>query len=97
MFMAKAFVPAMVKISGGRVIAIRDQSARCSVRRGRGRMFRGVRYGTGAVGVLMAELEKTGKLMPGSRADLGRVGIGVAVRDGAAVPDVATPRRSSRR
>jgi molybdate transport system substrate-binding protein len=40
---------------------------------------------------LMAELEKTGKLTAGSRADLGRVGIGVAVRDGAAVPDVATP------
>jgi len=40
---------------------------------------------------LMGELEKTGKLMPGSRAELGRVGIGVAVRDGASVPDVATP------
>lgn len=40
---------------------------------------------------LMGELEKTGKLTPGSRADLGRVGIGVAVRDGASVPDVSTP------
>jgi molybdate transport system substrate-binding protein len=40
---------------------------------------------------LMADLEKTGKLTPGSRAELGRVGIGVAVRDGAAVPDVSTP------
>jgi molybdate transport system substrate-binding protein len=40
---------------------------------------------------LMAELEKVGKFTPGSRTDLGRVGIGVAVRDGAAVPDVATP------
>ena len=40
---------------------------------------------------LMAELEQTGKLTPGSRAELGRVGIGVAVRDGASVPDVATP------
>jgi molybdate transport system substrate-binding protein len=40
---------------------------------------------------LMGELEKTGKLTPGSRADLGRVGIGVVVRDGASVPDVATP------
>ena len=40
---------------------------------------------------LMGELEQTGKLTPGSRAELGRVGIGVAVRDGASVPDVATP------
>jgi molybdate transport system substrate-binding protein len=39
---------------------------------------------------LMGELEKTGKLNPG-RTELGRVGIGVAVRDGASVPDVATP------
>jgi molybdate transport system substrate-binding protein len=40
---------------------------------------------------LMGELEKTGKFMPGSRADLGRVGIGVTVREGAPVPNVATP------
>jgi molybdate transport system substrate-binding protein len=40
---------------------------------------------------LMGELEKTGKLMPGSRADLGRVGIGIVTREGAAAPDVATP------
>lgn len=40
---------------------------------------------------LMAELEKTGKFVPGSRAELGRVGIGVAVREGASVPDVSTP------
>lgn len=40
---------------------------------------------------LMGELEKTGKLTAGSRAELGRVGIGVAVRADAAAPDVATP------
>src|ERR1051325_8230844 len=40
---------------------------------------------------LMGELEKVGKFLAGSRTDLGRVGIGIAVRDGAAVPDVATP------
>ena len=40
---------------------------------------------------LMEELEKTGKLTPGSRAELGRVGIGVAIRAGASVPDLATP------
>ena len=40
---------------------------------------------------LMGELEKTGKLTSGSRAELGRVGIGVAIREGAAAPDVSTP------
>ena len=40
---------------------------------------------------LMGELEKTGKLMAGSRADLGRVGIGITVREGAPVPNVSTP------
>jgi molybdate transport system substrate-binding protein len=41
---------------------------------------------------LMGELEKVGKFVPGSRADLGRVGIAIAVRDGAALPDVTTPK-----
>lgn len=40
---------------------------------------------------LMAELEKTGKITPGSRTDLGRVGLGIVVRAGAPVPDVSTP------
>ena len=40
---------------------------------------------------LMADLEKTGKLTAGSRTDLGRVGIGVAIREGAAAPDFSTP------
>jgi molybdate transport system substrate-binding protein len=40
---------------------------------------------------LMAELEKTGKLTPGSRADLGRIGMGVAIREGASAPDLSTP------
>jgi molybdate transport system substrate-binding protein len=40
---------------------------------------------------LMGELEKTGNLTPGSRAELGRVGIGIAIREGATAPDVATP------
>ena len=39
----------------------------------------------------MVELEKTGKLTAGSRADLGRVGIGVAIREGAPAPDFSTP------
>jgi molybdate transport system substrate-binding protein len=39
---------------------------------------------------LMGELEKTGNLTPGSRADLGRVGLGIVVRDGGSMPDVST-------
>ena len=44
-----------------------------------------------ASGPLMAELENTGKMTPGSRVDIGRIGLGVVVRDGAPVPDVSTP------
>ena len=40
---------------------------------------------------LMGEIEQTGKIAPGSRTDLGRVGMGVVIRDGAAAPDVSTP------
>lgn len=40
---------------------------------------------------LMGELEKTGKMTPGSRIDLGRIGLGVVVREGATAPDVSTP------
>ena len=44
-----------------------------------------------AAASLMGELEKTGKLTAGSRTDLGRVGMGVVIREGSAVPDVSTP------
>jgi molybdate transport system substrate-binding protein len=44
-----------------------------------------------ASGPLMAELEKTGKVTPGSRVDIGRIGLGVVMRDGAVAPDVSTP------
>ena len=40
---------------------------------------------------LMAELEKTEKIVAGSRIDIGRVGLGVVVRAGAPLPDVSTP------
>lgn len=39
---------------------------------------------------LMAELEKTGKMTPGSRVDLGRIGLGVVIRDGAAAPNLSS-------
>ena len=40
---------------------------------------------------LLEPLEKTGKLKPGSRNTLARVGIAVVIRDGAPKPDVSTP------
>jgi molybdate transport system substrate-binding protein len=40
---------------------------------------------------LMADLEQAGKIAPGSRLDLGRVGLGVVVRAGTAEPDISTP------
>ena len=40
---------------------------------------------------LMEEMEKAGKITPGSRIDLGRVGLGVVVRAGAPLPDISTP------
>ena len=36
-------------------------------------------------------LDKAGKLVPGSRVALARVGVGVAVREGTAKPDLSTP------
>jgi molybdate transport system substrate-binding protein len=40
---------------------------------------------------LMAELEKTGKMMPGSRVEIGRIGLGVVIREGAPAPRLSTP------
>jgi molybdate transport system substrate-binding protein len=40
---------------------------------------------------LMAEMENSGRIAPGSRIDLGRVGLGVVVREGTPSPDISTP------
>ena len=40
---------------------------------------------------LMAELEASGKMTPGSRVDIGRIGLGVVVKAGAPEPAIATP------
>ncbi len=42
-------------------------------------------------GALIDELVAAGRVAPGIRADLGKVGTGVAVRTGAARPDVSSP------
>jgi molybdate transport system substrate-binding protein len=39
----------------------------------------------------IAAMEQTGALVPGSRKEIARTSIGVAVRDGAPAPDVSTP------
>ena len=39
----------------------------------------------------MEALDKSGALLTGSRQSLSRVGIGVMIRDGAQLPDIATP------
>ena len=41
-------------------------------------------------GPLLDELEKTGKMRAGSRVDLGRIGLGIVLRDGFTKADVAT-------
>src|SRR5690349_20567492 len=40
---------------------------------------------------LMAEMEDSGRIASGSRIDLGRVGLGVVVREGTPSPDISTP------
>lgn len=40
---------------------------------------------------VMADLEKQGKIVTGSRVPLGDIGVGVAVREGAPIPDISTP------
>lgn len=39
---------------------------------------------------VIGELEKAGVVAPGSAADLGRTGVGVAVREGAPLPDISS-------
>ena len=39
----------------------------------------------------MAAMDKAGKLVPGTRTDLGRTITGIAIKDGAPAPDVSTP------
>src|SRR5947209_97089 len=39
----------------------------------------------------VADLERTGAVVAGSRRDIARTSIGVAAREGAPAPDIATP------
>jgi molybdate transport system substrate-binding protein len=44
-------------------------------------------------GAMIDELVGSGHVAQGSRADLGKVGTGIAVRAGTAMPDVSTPQK----
>ena len=41
----------------------------------------------------MEQLEKSGEIRPNASAVLGRIGIGVGAREGAALPDISTPEK----
>jgi molybdate transport system substrate-binding protein len=40
---------------------------------------------------MLAAMDEAARLLPGSRAELARTGLGVAVRQGEALPDISTP------
>src|SRR5258706_293804 len=48
-------------------------------------------FGTDVSAKYDRAMEKSGKIAPGSRIDLGRVGLGVVVREGTPAPDISTP------
>jgi molybdate transport system substrate-binding protein len=46
-----------------------------------------------AIAPAIAKAEEQGQLVPGSIAEVGRTGVGIAVKEGAAVPDVSTAQK----
>jgi molybdate transport system substrate-binding protein len=49
-----------------------------------------------AISPAIAKADEQGQLAPGSIAEVGRTGVGIAVKQGAAVPDVSTPKKLRR-
>ncbi len=81
-----ALVPAFERESGHKVIVDNDTAGALKKRIEGGEAF-DIAVVTPAV---IGELATAGKIVPGSRLDLARVGVGVAVKEGAPKPDIAT-------
>ncbi len=83
----KAALPAFESSSGHRVVIAFAPAGEIAKRVASGEVF--------DLLIMPAEnveaYEKQGKVVPGSRAPLGKVGIGVAVNERAPAPDVSTP------
>ena len=58
----------------------------------RTRIHQGERFDAAVLtGAAIDDLAATGQLLPASRVEIGRVGVGVAIREGAAPPNISTP------
>lgn len=44
-----------------------------------------------AITPAMTEAERRGQIFPGSSVEVGRTGVGIAVKEGATIPDISTP------
>jgi len=79
-------VPAFEKLTGHKVLVANDTAGRLKTRIGGGEVVDVAIITSRIVDELIGE----GKLAEGSRVNLAKVGIGVAVRAGAPLPDIAT-------
>ena len=81
-----ALVPEYEKASGNKVVVVNDTVGALAKRIAAGETFDVLVTTPAAIDGLAA----SGKVVPGSRLDLARVGVGVMVKAGAPTPDVAT-------
>lgn len=81
-----AMTPDFERRTGHRLVIDNDTAGALARRIGGGEQFDVVVLTEAAI----AQLARDGKLAPGASAPLGRVGIGVAVKRGAALPDIAS-------
>ncbi len=81
-----ALAPAFERASGHTLVVENDTAGALAKRIGSGERFDVAVLSP----ALVDDLAGRGFVVPGTRADLARVGIGVAVRDGAALPDIGT-------
>lgn len=81
-----ALTPAYEKASGNTVVVANDTVGALAKRIEGGESFDVVVMTPGSIDELAAK----GKVAPGSRTDLARVGVGVMVKAGAAKPDIST-------